>query len=106
MGFVAHNIAGHRVLVFDGALDLSTLPRLSDIIAKQAEPGANLTLDLDGITVLDDAAVGIIIGCAARQRDGGGRVSIICTNPAIIERLERVGASGSLSIVSSVHDIA
>ena len=50
LGFVARDIAGRMVLTFDGALDMSTLPQLSDILARHAEGGSTLAIDLDGIT--------------------------------------------------------
>ena len=50
LGFVARDIAGRTVLTFDGALDMSTLPQLSDILARHAEAGSTLAIDLDGIT--------------------------------------------------------
>ena len=106
LGFVTRDIAGRTVLTFDGALDMSTLPQLSDILARHAEGGSTLAIDLDGITVLDDASVGIIIGAGMRQRESGGRLIIVCTNSGIVDRLERMGASGFVSIVGSVLDIA
>ncbi|MEY3617582.1 MAG: hypothetical protein RL726_280 [Actinomycetota bacterium] len=99
-------IGPHLVLAFDGALDLSSLPRFSDALARHLRPAMSAVLDLDGITVLDDAAVGILLGAAARRREAGDPFTVVCTNPAIIERLERMGVGTSVSIVSSVLDIA
>lgn len=99
-------IGRHLVLAFDGELDLSSLPRFSDALARHLRPTVSAVLDLDGITVLDDAAVGILLGAAARRREAGDTLAVVCTNPAITERLERMGVGASVPVVSSVHDIA
>lgn len=99
-------IGGHLVVAFDGVLDVSSLPRLSDALTRHLRPASTMVLDLDGITVLDDTATGILLGAAARQRESGGTTVIVCTNPAIVDRLERTGVGTVIPIVSSVHDIA
>ena len=99
-------IRGHTVLAFDGALDLSSLPRFSDALVRHLRPSISAVLDLDGITVLDDAAVGILLGVAARRRETHDPLAVVCTNPAIIDRLRRAGVDGAVPIVSSVHNIA
>ncbi|CAB4579447.1 unannotated protein [freshwater metagenome] len=99
-------IGRHLVLAFDGALDLSSLPRFSDALTKHLRPSMSAVLDLDGITVLDDAAVGILLGVAARRRDAGDPLAVVCTNPDIIDRLRRMGVGAGVPIVSSVLDIA
>jgi len=99
-------IGRHLVLAFDGALDLSSLPRFSDALTKHLRPSMSAVLDLDGITVLDDTAIGILLGAAARQRESGGMLGIVCTNPDIIDRLRRMGVGAGVPIVSSVLDIA
>ena len=99
-------IGGRLVLAFDGVLDVSSLPRLSDAFTRHLRPASTTVLDLDGITVLDDTAAGILLGAAARQRESGGTMVIVCTNPAIVDRLGRTGVGAAVSIASSVHDIA
>ena len=52
-------IDGIYVIGFVGELDLSTLPQLSDLLNKaMTQTHQHIALDLHGITVLDDAALG------------------------------------------------
>lgn len=98
-------IGGHMVLVFDGALDMSSVPQLTDALTRHVRPTGTIVLDLDEITVLDDTAIGILLGAAARQRESGGMLGIVCTNPAIVDRLRRSGVGAAIPVGSSVHDI-
>lgn len=98
-------ISGQTVLVLDGALDVSSVPQLSDALTRHARPMATIVLDLDEITVLDDTAIGILLGAAARQRESGGMLGVVCTNPTIVDRLGRSGAGAAIPVASSVHDI-
>ena len=61
-------IGENYVIGFVGELDLSTLPQLSDLLNKAINQShQHVALDLDGITVLDDAALGILLGAASRM---------------------------------------
>lgn len=106
LSVTTERIGRHLVLSLEGALDVSSLPRLSDALSRHLRPSDSAVLDLDGITVLDDAAVGILLGAALRRNETNERLTLVCNNPSIIDRLRGSGLAANVLIVSSVHDIA
>lgn len=92
---------GLVLLGLSGDVDLSTLPRLSDALTRAVARGDHMiAVDLDGITVLDDAALGVILGIAARLSTSGGRLFIVVTDPRIRSHI----ASTRLDEIVSVED--
>jgi anti-anti-sigma factor len=99
-------IDGIYVIGFVGELDLSTLPQLSDLLNKAMnQTHQQIALDLDGITVLDDAALGILLGAASRIRINGGQMYVVCSNPKIVDYLQRTQLDRIIPLANSVHDI-
>ena len=99
-------IDGIYVIGFVGELDLSTLPQLSDLLNKAMnQTQQHIALDLDGITVLDDAALGILLGAASRIRINGGQMSVVCSNPKIVDYLQRTQLDRIIPLANSVHNI-
>lgn len=99
-------IGENYVIGFVGELDLSTLPQLSDLLNKAINQShQHVALDLDGITVLDDAALGILLGAASRIRTNAGHMYVICSNPKIVDYLRRTQLDRIIPVVNSVHDI-
>ena len=107
------NLSSHAALIddiyvigFTGELDMSTLPKLSDLLNKAINDNhVQLALDLDGITVLDDAALGILLGASSRIRINGGRMYVVCSNPKISDYLKRTQLDLIIPLATSVHDI-
>ena len=107
------NLSSHATLIddiyvigFTGELDMSTLPKLSDLLNKAINDNhVHLALDLDGITVLDDAALGILLGASSRIRINGGHMYIVCSNPKISDYLKRTQLDLIIPLATSVHDI-
>jgi anti-anti-sigma factor len=82
--------AGHEVLVLDGVVDLSSLPRLHDALQKFVGDRAaakSLAVDLDGVSVLDDAALGLMLGAAATARERGVAFRVVCADSRLRARL-------------------
>lgn len=92
--------AGELVVVaIAGELDLATMPRLRDRLVRviSEHPGVRIALDLDGVTAIDDAGLGALVGALRRARVHGGDVVLVCTSPELLEvftltRLERAFA--------------
>ena len=107
------NLSSHTTLIddvyvigFTGDLDLSTLPKVSDLLTKAINAThSHLALDLDGITVLDDAALGVLLGTASRIRTNGGQMYVVCSNPKIVDYLQRTQLDRIIPLANSVHDI-
>ncbi len=93
------------VLGLSGDVDISTLPRLADALGRFAHNAHSIAVDLDGITVLDDAALGIILGAAARLDSNGGRLYLIATNTKIRDHLHKTRLDEIVSLHTSIGDI-
>ncbi len=87
-------------LVLVGEIDLSSLPTFSDAAGRLVgeHPGATIAIDLDGVTVLDDAGLGVLLGTAARARELDGDVVLVCTTPRLLDRITRSGLAKAIEV--------
>lgn len=87
-------------LMVAGELDLATIAVLRDATLRlvASHPGTTVAVDLDGVTAIDDAALGILLGAAARARDGDGDLVIVCTTERLRNRFERTGLSRAIEV--------
>ena len=92
------------VVAVDGIVDLSTVGRLHDDLARavRQHPGVTLIVDLDAVGALDDAGLGILLGAAAVARDSGGDVEVVCSRPALRERLTRTRFDRAVTVRGSI----
>ncbi len=81
-------VGGTPALQVQGDLDMATVATWRDHLLKAitAHRGAELLVDLDGVTSLDDTALGVLLGAAGRAREGGGELVVVCTTPRLLER--------------------
>ncbi len=79
------------VLSLHGELDLATVPRLHDrfVAVSSDHPGRVLVLDLDGVTSIDDAGFGALLGGLRRLTAHGGDVVAVCTSEALLHQLHQ-----------------
>ena len=82
-------IGDRTVVALSGLADLSTVPILHDALRRACvdASGETLVIDIDGLLALDDAALGLLLGAAARARQAGGDVELVCTDHRLLDRL-------------------
>jgi anti-anti-sigma factor len=82
-------VAGAPVVAVDGVVDLAAVGRLHNELARavRRHPGVTLVVDLDGVEVLDDAGLGVLLGAAAAARSTGGDLEVVATGPTMRHRL-------------------
>lgn len=94
------------VVGLSGEVDLSTLPRLADALGRIVSGHArHIAVDLDGITVLDDAALGMLLGTAARLTSSGRTLFLVVTNEKIRAHLHSTRLDEVVTLHSSVGEI-
>jgi anti-sigma B factor antagonist len=95
------------VLVVDGAVDLATLPMLRDELLRSVylHRGATLLVDLDAVTVLDDTALGVLLGAAGSARQTGGDLTVVCSLPTLLARLALTGFDRAISVRERVAPV-
>ena len=93
----------YEVLVLSGEVDLSTLPRFTDAVNRSVSQGHQVVaIDLEMITVLDDAALGIVLGVANRLRREHRELILICSNERITRYLESTGVASLITVVPAL----
>lgn len=87
-------------LSVSGELDLASIPALRDAVVRLLTdaPGRTVAIDLDGVSVLDDAGLGILLGAADRARERGGDVVLICSAERLRARFERSGLARAIEV--------
>lgn len=103
-----HTVGVVEVLALSGEIDLATLPRLRDSLARLVDdaPGTTVAVDLDGVTVLDDTGLGIVLGAAGHARRRGGDLVAVCSEGPLRERLMLTGADRAVRVGATLHEVA
>lgn len=87
-------------LVLEGELDLGSVPVLHNAMTRllNDERGCTVAVDLDGLATVDDAGLGVLLGCAGRARESGGDLVIVCTNRRLLDRFELSGLARAIEV--------
>ena len=87
-------------LVLDGELDLGSLPSLHNALGRLLVDarGEVIAVDVDGLTLVDDAGLGVLIGAAGRAREAGGDLVLVCTNGRLLERFAISGLARAIEV--------
>jgi anti-sigma B factor antagonist len=95
-------LGGNVVVALAGDVDLSTIPMLQDALRKALafHPDHRLVIDLDGVVVLDDVGLGVLLGVAGSVRRGGSDVTVVTNNERLRQRLEITGFSRAIEVHS------
>jgi anti-sigma B factor antagonist len=93
-------VGGDAVISLSGEVDLATIPLLHDALTKALthHHGRMLVIDLDGVTVLEDTGLGVLMGAAGSARQSGADLVVVCNNMRIRERLDRTGFSRAIEV--------
>jgi anti-sigma B factor antagonist len=83
-----------------GEIDLASVPVLRDALVRAiaARPGDEVVVDLDGVTVVDDTGLGVLLGAAGRAREAGGDLVLVVNAPRLRHRLESTGLDRAIEI--------
>lgn len=83
-----------------GEIDLASVPQLHDAVRRLVadHPTQTVAIDLDGVSVLDDAGLGVLLGGAGRAREQGGDLVIVCTAERLLRRFQISGLSRAVEV--------
>lgn len=97
-------VAGHPVLALSGDADLATIPVLRDALSRlvASAPGEVVIVDVDGLGLLDDACLGALLGAAARAREQGGDLVLVCTDPRLLARFALCGLDRAIEVRATI----
>ena len=107
MDLVVHQttVGTLSVLQVSGEVDLATLPRLADALTRAVGGPDTVAVDLDGVHVMDDTGLGLILGAAGRARQAGGDVAVVCSSALLRERLAITGFDRAVRVVSRLSEL-
>jgi anti-anti-sigma factor len=97
-------IGSIAVLSLAGEVDLATVPKLRDSLARllNERPGRTVAVDLDGLVALDDLGLGVLLGAAGLARDRGGDIVVVCSDERTLRRTASTGLDRAMRVVPSV----
>jgi anti-sigma B factor antagonist len=88
---------GPTVVRLLGELDLSTVPELEACLEGLGADGADVRLDLSGLSFCDSSGISAMVTASKQVRKGGGSLSIASPQPAVRSVLEITGLFDYLS---------
>jgi len=93
-------VGDDAVVTLSGEVDMATIPVLHDALTKALahHPGRLLMVDLDGVTLLDDTGLGVLLGAAGSARQTGTDLFVVCNNQRLRERLDTTGFSRAVEV--------
>lgn len=96
-------VDGVTVVAVRGEIDVATAPTLKDRLATYGERGdAYMVVDLRAVPFLDSTGLGVLIGAARRQREHGGDLHLVATEPRVVKVFEITGLLEMLPIHADV----
>lgn len=83
-----------------GEIDLGSVPTLRDAVLRlvTSAAGRTVAVDLDGVSVLDETGLGVLLGGAARAREAGGDLVVVCTTPRLVHWFEVSGLARAIEV--------
>lgn len=97
-------IGDRAVVSVEGVVDLSSLGTLQDALVRtiQRHPGRVVTVDLDGVTAIDDCGLGILLGAAATARRSGGDLDLVVGEGPVRRRLEQTRLDKAVDVRATI----
>jgi anti-sigma B factor antagonist len=86
-----------------GELESFTVGQFRQAVAEMASPTC-LVIDLSGVSFVDSAGLGALIGSIRRTRELGGQVAVACSRPNLVRLLHSVGFDRIVAIAETVDE--
>jgi anti-sigma B factor antagonist len=91
------------VLAVDGELDLASIGTLKDVVADRLGSGAQVVLDLAGLTFCDSTGLGAFVALHRRARSAGARLTLAAPRRRIADLFTLSGIDQVISVYDSVE---
>lgn len=89
---------GTATLVLNGDLDVSSVPRLRDVVQQALATGEpNVELDLGDVGFVDSTGLGVLIGAQRRAEESGQRFVLVSVSPSLQRVLDLTGVREMLT---------
>jgi anti-sigma B factor antagonist len=104
-----HDLVGTLpVVALSGSVDLATVPQLSTALFRLVgdHPATRVAVDLDGVDVLDDTGLGILLGAAGRARQAGGELVVVVSDVGLRARFAATGFDRAVAVVDRLAAVS
>jgi anti-sigma B factor antagonist len=88
-----------------GELESYTVSQFREALAETV-PAGRLLIDLSGVSFVDSAGLGALIGGIRRARELGGQVVVACSRPTLIRLLRTTGFDRIVVVAETVAEAA
>ena len=96
-----YNKDGIEVVDVGGEIDISTAPRLRDLLIELvSKNNYQLVVNLDKVEFLDSTGLGVLVGGLRRVRAHDGSLDLVCTR----ERILKIFRITGLTQVFGIHE--
>jgi anti-sigma B factor antagonist len=94
----------HGIVIAEvtGDMDLSTAAPLREHLFDLADSGQPVIVDLNRITFIDSAGLGVLIGVARRADEHGGSLHAVCSRPQTRKLLWLTGVDRRIPLTATV----
>jgi anti-sigma B factor antagonist len=86
-----------------GELDAFTVGHFREALAESASK-PRLIIDMSGVSFIDSAGLGALIGGIRRTRELGGEVVVCCSRPSIVRTLQTTGFDRIVTMTETVGE--
>jgi anti-sigma B factor antagonist len=87
-----------------GDIDLTTVGSLRERLYALADEGESMIVDLNRVTFIDSAGLGVLIGAARRVEGHGGSLHAVCSQPQPRKLLWMTGVDRRIPLSATVDD--
>jgi anti-anti-sigma factor len=85
-----------------GDIDMSTVAGLRERLFALADSGQPLIVDLNRVTFIDSAGLGVLVGVARRADGHGGSLHAVCSRPQVRKLLWLTGVDRRIPLTATV----
>jgi anti-sigma B factor antagonist len=96
--------AGHVLVTVAGEVDIATVPRLREQLFALAAGGRPLIADLDRVSFIDAAGLGVLAGAAGRAAAHGGSLHVVCARDRTRRLLRLTGLDRPAGLAGTVGE--
>jgi anti-sigma B factor antagonist len=93
---------GVVIAAVTGEIDISTVPQLRERLFELADNGGTLVVDLNRVTFIDSAGLGVLVGTARRAAEHSGSLHAVCARPQTRKLLWMTGVDRRIPLTAAV----
>ena len=95
---------GHVLVTVAGEVDIATVPQLRERLAAPAASGRPLIVDLDRVTFIDAAGLGVLASAARRAAARGASLHAVCARHQVQRLFTITGLDRQIPLARTVTE--